>query len=103
SAIDAKQREYTVALVGCGRISKNHFDALRQVNGLRLTAVCDSEESRARAAGEQEGVPWFTSYEEMLRDAECDVVAVCTPSGVHAVQGAAAANAGNHAATEKPM
>ena len=103
SAIDVRKRDFTVALVGCGRISKNHFDALRQVEGLRLTAVCDVEDARARAAGEQEGVPWFTSYEEMLRDAECDVVAVCTPSGIHAAQGAAAAKAGKHVVTEKPM
>ena len=35
---------FRVALVGCGRISKNHFDAIAKVDGLRLTAVSDNVE-----------------------------------------------------------
>src|SRR6478672_6592739 len=95
--------EFRVALVGCGRISRNHFDALRKVEGLTLTAVCDIVPERARAAAEQEGVACFTSYEDMLRGAEYDIVSVCTPSGLHSAQGALAAHAGKHVITEKPM
>jgi UDP-N-acetyl-2-amino-2-deoxyglucuronate dehydrogenase len=58
---------------------------------------------RAQAAGEQQGVPWFTSYAEMLQSAECDVVAVCTPSGLHPQHGVLAARAGKHVISEKPM
>src|SRR5688500_14196612 len=95
--------EFRVALAGCGRISRNHFDALAAVDGLRLTAVCDVEESRARAAGEALGVPWFRSFEAMLREADCDVVTIATPSGLHPQQGVLAARAGKHVVTEKPM
>ena len=97
------RRDFRVALVGCGRISKNHFDALRKIEGLSLSAVCDIVPERAEAAGAQEGVPYFTSYEELLRRADCDVVAVCTPSGLHSAQGALAARDGKHVITEKPM
>jgi predicted dehydrogenase len=45
--------------------------------------VCDVVEERAREAGERPGVPWFRSYDEMLARAECDVVTVATPSGLH--------------------
>ena len=99
----ARTRDFKLALVGCGRISRNHLDALRQIPGLRLSAVCDTDEARAREAGEREGVPWFRQLDEMLRDAECDIVSICTPSGLHAAQGAAAAHAGKHVVTEKPM
>ncbi len=92
-----------VALVGCGRIARNHFDALRAVEGMVLAAVCDVVESRAREAGEAEGVPWYTSYETMLADAPCDAVAICTPSGLHPAQGILAARAGKHVISEKPM
>jgi len=95
--------EFSVALVGCGRISKNHFDALRKVEGLHLSAVSDAVEERARAAGEEQGVPWFTNYAEMLASAKADVIAICTPSGMHSAQGIAAARAGKHVVTEKPM
>jgi UDP-N-acetyl-2-amino-2-deoxyglucuronate dehydrogenase len=95
--------EFKVALVGCGRISRNHFEALRKVGGLTLTAVCDVVLERALASAEQEGVPAFSSYEEMLQRVECDIVSICTPSGLHAAQGALAARAGKHVITEKPM
>lgn len=97
------QRDFQIALVGCGRISKNHFDAIRKVEGLRLSAVSDAVEERARAAGEEQSVPWFTSYAELLKSGDADIVAICTPSGLHSSQGIAAARAGKHVVTEKPM
>lgn len=103
TSVDRAGRDIRVALVGCGRISRNHFDAIRQIDGLTLSAVCDILPDRAEAAGEREGVPWFTSLDEMLAGAECDLVSVCTPSGLHAVQGVAAARAGRNVLTEKPM
>src|SRR2546423_11000836 len=95
--------EFKIGLVGCGRISRNHFEALRRIDGLTLAAVCDLVPERAEAAAQQEGVAAFTSYEEMLRRADCNVISVCTPSGLHAAQGALAARAGKHVITEKPM
>jgi UDP-N-acetyl-2-amino-2-deoxyglucuronate dehydrogenase len=98
---------FRIALVGCGRISKNHFDAIRKVNGLSLAAVCDIDAERARRAGEEQGVPAYHSIDDMLRastgDAPFDIVAVCTPSGLHSAHGAAAGRAGKHVVTEKPM
>ncbi|MFL5582185.1 MAG: Gfo/Idh/MocA family protein [Gemmatimonadaceae bacterium] len=92
-----------LALVGCGRISRNHFEALALVEGIVLSAVCDAVADRAREAGERLGVPWFTSYEKMLAEAPCEAVTICTPSGLHPAQGILAARAGKHVITEKPM
>jgi UDP-N-acetyl-2-amino-2-deoxyglucuronate dehydrogenase len=92
-----------LALVGCGRIAQTHFDAIREVDGVQLVAVCDTIEQRAREAGEENGVPWFTSYPKMLADVECDAVTICTPSGLHPSQGILAAKAGKHVICEKPM
>lgn len=39
----------------------------------------------------------------MLADSACDVVSICTPSGLHPAQGVLAAKAGKHVVTEKPM
>lgn len=92
-----------IALVGCGRISRNHFEAIDRIDELELTGVCDVVESRAREAGTHGEVPWFTSYAKMLDDVGCDVVAVCTPSGLHPPHGILAAKAGKHVVCEKPM
>lgn len=98
-----KPRDIRLGLIGCGRISKNHFDAIGKVDGLSLQAVCDTDESRARAAGEQLGVPWFTQLNAMLEKSDVDAVTICTPSGLHSQHGVAAARAGKHVITEKPM
>jgi UDP-N-acetyl-2-amino-2-deoxyglucuronate dehydrogenase len=97
------ERGFRVALVGCGRISRNHFEALAAVDGLTLVAVADADGGRAREAGEAQGVPWFTSYEEMLARVPSDVVTIATPSGLHPAHGILAARTGRHVVTEKPM
>ena len=100
---ERQKRDFKVAIVGCGRISKNHFDAIRSIDGLSVSAVCDVDPERAREAAEREGVPAYTSLDVMLREADCDLVSICTPSGLHAAHGIAAARAGKQVLTEKPM
>ncbi len=96
-------KTFRVAFVGCGRISHNHFEALSKIDGLELVAVCDTVEARAREAGEKWGVPWFTSQERMLKEVDCEVVSIATPSGLHPQHGILAARAGKHVICEKPM
>jgi UDP-N-acetyl-2-amino-2-deoxyglucuronate dehydrogenase len=67
-----------IALVGCGRISQNHCEAIARIDGLELVAVCDVVEERARTAGERWGVRHFTSYEQMLAEVPCEAVANAT-------------------------
>ncbi len=94
---------HRIALVGCGRISRNHFDAIARVDGLDLVAVADIVAERAERAGTERGVPWYTSLDAMLKAVPCDVLAVCTPSGLHPDHGIAAAERGVHVVCEKPM
>jgi len=96
-------RSIRIALVGCGRISRNHFDAIAKLDGLTLVAVCDVVEQRARDAGVLYGVPWFTNYELMLAQVASDAVVVATPSGLHPQHGILAAKSGRHVISEKPM
>ncbi len=92
-----------VALLGCGRISRNHLEALAKVEGLRLVAVADVDRARADAVGAEWGVPAFGSLEEMLATVPSDLVTICTPSGLHPHHGIVAARQGRHVLTEKPM
>ena len=101
--MSADARTFRIGLVGCGRISKNHFDAIRKIDGLELAAVCDTDAERAQRAGEAQAVPWYRGLDEMLREGDIDLVTICTPSGTHSMQGIAAAQAGKHVVTEKPM
>src|SRR5687768_2399206 len=92
-----------VVVVGCGRISDRHFEAIEQHPQLRLVAVSDEVPSRGRAAGEAHGVPAFTSYAAMLKETDADAAVICTPSGLHPRHGIMAAEHGLHVICEKPM
>lgn len=70
-----------VALVGCGRISARHVDAIAANPGkVEIALVCDKREERAKALAEKLGCAWCTDYREIKG---VDVVSVLTPSGLH--------------------
>ncbi len=97
-------RKVRIAVVGCGRISRNHFGAIAAYpDDLELVAVCDADPATVQAAGEQHGVGAYTDLNEMLETLQPDVISLCTPSGIHPDQTVIAARHGVHVVTEKPM
>jgi len=97
-------RKIRYALVGCGRISKNHFGSIAQhASEFELVAVCDIDPSVLAAHQQQYQVPGYQRMEDMLKAEQIDVVALCTPSGLHPDQAALAAKYGVHVLSEKPM
>ncbi|MEO7040878.1 MAG: Gfo/Idh/MocA family oxidoreductase [Gemmatimonadaceae bacterium] len=96
-------KNFRLGLVGCGRISKNHFEAISQVDGIDLVAVADVVPERANSVGVAHGVPAFASLKSMLDGVACDIITIATPSGLHPALGVEAATAGKHVVTEKPM
>jgi UDP-N-acetyl-2-amino-2-deoxyglucuronate dehydrogenase len=92
------------ALVGCGRISASHFEALRcHADRADLTAVCDTDQEALARAVANTGACGFASLDQLLSAKVADVVVLCTPSGLHPSQTVAAAQGGVHVVTEKPM
>lgn len=97
------ERILKIALVGCGRISANHFEAIHNNPSLELVAVCDIVQERAEEAGNKWNVTSYVSYEEMLNRADIELISLCTPSGLHPQQAVMAAEKKIHVITEKPM
>jgi UDP-N-acetyl-2-amino-2-deoxyglucuronate dehydrogenase len=97
-------RKISFALVGCGRISANHFEALqRHADRAELVAVCDTQPQALAAAVKKTGAAGFADLSTLLAQNKADVVVLATPSGLHPRQAIAAARAGRHVLTEKPM
>ncbi len=97
-------RKIKIAIIGCGRISKNHFGSLeKHADNFELVAVCDENVALVKEFSEKYNVTGYTCYSKLLCECKCDVVSLCTPSGLHAGQAIAAAKAGKHVITEKPM
>jgi UDP-N-acetyl-2-amino-2-deoxyglucuronate dehydrogenase len=97
-------RRIRIAVVGCGRIAANHFNAIEaHKDALQLVAVCDTDAHALRVAAEKQRVAGYDSLGEMLEASAADVVALCTPSGLHPEEAIQVARAGRHVMTEKPM
>ena len=99
-----RDRPIRFALVGCGRISASHVDALRQHAGrAELVAVCDRKPAALAAAAERSGAAAFESLDALLVGSDADIVVLTTPSGLHSQQAIRVAQAGRHVLSEKPM
>lgn len=97
-------RKIRLAIVGCGRISRNHFGSIeKHADSIELAAVCDTD---PRVLAEHVGKYKVTGYaelEDMLQAEQLDLIALCTPSGIHPAQAMLAARHGVNVMTEKPM
>ncbi|MGQ0443322.1 MAG: Gfo/Idh/MocA family protein [Methylophilaceae bacterium] len=97
-------RKIRFALVGCGRIAKNHFDSIKQhADQAELVGVCDIDAKVLAEAVQYTGAKPYNSLEELLGDTDADIIILTTPSGLHADQTVQIAAAGRHVITEKPM
>jgi len=104
SPYNITDRKIKFAILGCGRISPKHFEAIQQhSDNIELAAVCDTDSTVLDDVTKRYNVKGYLSLEEMLADSDVDVVTICTPSGLHPEQAIAIANAGRHVVTEKPM
>lgn len=91
-------------LVGCGRISKNHFESVAQIEQAEMICCADIIESKAKEAAERyELKSYYKDYKEMFDKEKIDVVLICTPSGLHPMVAIEAAKHKIHVVSEKPM
>lgn len=99
-----KDRNIKIALVGCGRISAKHFEAIQHhSDNLVLDAVCDIEPTAVQNAVNNYHCNGYATLTELLKYSNADIVTLCTPSGLHAKQTIQIAHSGKHIITEKPM
>ena len=90
------------AIVGCGRIAQRHAEHISKRG--QLVAVCDVVEDKAQQLATNYGAAAYTSYTEMLaNESSIDVIAVCSPNGLHAQHAIYGLKAGFHVLCEKPM
>lgn len=99
-----RDRRIRFALVGCGRVSKNHVLSIeKHASNAELVGVCDIDPLALGAATLATGVTGYSNYQEMLAKCNADAIIISTPSGLHAEMVIQAAQSGRHVITEKPM
>lgn len=92
-----------VGILGGGGISETHARAASEIEDVRLAAVCGQNREKVGALAERFGAQPYTDVDAFLRHRPMQAVLIGSPSGLHAHQGIAAARAGLHVMTEKPI
>lgn len=92
-----------VGVIGCGAMGQEHVGLWTRTPGARITAVCDPNPIRAEEVAHRFEVHGYAGLDAMLDSGTIDAVDICTPSGLHADQGLAAAACGLHVLMEKPL
>ena len=90
------------AIIGCGRIAQRHAEHISKRG--KLQAVCDVVPEKADALAKQYGAKAYYTLEELLeKEKGIDVVAICSPNGLHAEHSISCLRAGINVLCEKPM
>jgi UDP-N-acetyl-2-amino-2-deoxyglucuronate dehydrogenase len=93
-----------VGLLGCGRISQFHLNALKdQPESFEIVAVADVLSDRAHTMAKLYFSKEYDSLETMLQSEKLDLVVLCTPSGLHPAQAKICAEYGVACLSEKPF
>lgn len=92
-----------IGILGGGGISETHARAAREIADVRVAAVCGRNVARAAQLAHTFDAAAYEDLAAFLAHRPLDVVAIGSPSGLHAEQGIAAARRGLHVLTEKPL
>ena len=99
-----KNSDIRVGLLAYGAIGHEHNQAVQNTSGLVLSAVCDTNPDRVKAALTlAPGASAFSDATEMLNSGLLDLVVISTPPNSHFQWAKESLSRGIHVVLEKPM
>jgi len=104
-----------IGIVGFGFMGKTHLRCYRELPGVEVVAICDSDKGRLTAKKTSgnigpadtsinlTGVTLYTDFDKMLAKERLDAVSITLPTFMHRDFTVKALKAGVHVLCEKPM
>lgn len=92
-----------VAIIGAGYIGGVHANACNKVKNAKIVAVVDKDFEKAKLLAKKFKSEPYNYLEDLLSNKEIDVVAICTPTFLHAEMVEKSAKARKHIFCEKPV
>jgi len=72
-----------LGIIGTGRISNAHINALKKIEGVEIISVCDIIEEFAKMKAGELKCNYYTDYKEMIEKEKLNCVWICTPADTH--------------------
>jgi 2-hydroxy-4-carboxymuconate semialdehyde hemiacetal dehydrogenase len=92
-----------VLMVGHGAFAQKHMDAIQNIPGVEVTAICGRRPDATKEAADARGIKhWGTDLAECLKF-DIDAVIITSATQVHAEQAIQCIKAGKHVQVEIPM
>jgi len=92
------------AVVGAGHMGVGfHADYLSHTRKFQLTAICDTNSTLLAKAKRKFKVAAYSSLDELLAQAECELVVIATPTIFHTEQAMRSLRAAKHVVVEAPL
>lgn len=90
------------AIVGCGNVSRMHFNAINDISDVEITAVADIKPERADAMAAEYGAKAYYDFDELIENEKLDAIHICTPHYLHTPMAIKALKKGINVLLEKP-
>ena len=91
-------------IVGNGAMGVAHLKALRNIEGVEVTAIQSRTAEGTEKTAKEYNVPfWTTDFEAAITRKDVDAVILTSPTQMHHDQAAACMKAGKHVLIEIPM
>ncbi len=92
-----------IGIVGVGGMGCGHASAMKSVEEVKLTSVCDIDREVAKQVGAEHQVKAFVDYQDLIDSGLADAVIVATPHYFHPPISIYAMQKGLHVLSEKPV
>lgn len=97
------EKKVRIAILGYGNIGKKHAEIVSQNHDYELVGLIDTK-ILAEQLGVENQIPYFHSLQDFINSSlSADIVAVCTPNGLHFEQAKILIKEGINVIIEKPI
>jgi myo-inositol 2-dehydrogenase/D-chiro-inositol 1-dehydrogenase len=97
-------RKLGVGVIGLGSAGLLHAESYNAIRDkARVVALCDKDKGCVESNAPIYGSDAHTSYHDILRRKDIDIIDICLPHHLHAKAAIEAAEAGKHVLVEKPI
>lgn len=96
-------KKIRAAICGLGYIGRRHAELAAALDAFELVGAADPDPGVAARLPKECDAPLYPNLEDLLREQRPDLVAVCSPNGLHMAHAQTALEADAHVLCEKPL